>query len=43
MTRGFSYNEAIKLIVKASFEKIIERIKDEDLRQEIIEEIDKKL
>jgi Fe-S cluster assembly scaffold protein SufB len=43
MTRGLSYNEAIKLIVKANFNKIIDRIKDEDVKQIVINEIDKKL
>lgn len=43
MSRGFSYNETMKLIVKARFNNIIETIKDEKLRNLIIEEIDKKL
>ena len=29
MTRGLSYKEAVKLIVKANFQKIIDRINDE--------------
>ena len=33
MSRGFSKQEAMKLIVKANFNKIIENIKDEDLRK----------
>ena len=43
MSRGISYKDAMKLIVKAKFNKILETIKDEDLKQEIIEEIDKRL
>lgn len=43
MSRGFSENEAIKLIVRARFNKIIERIKDDDIKQEILEQIDKRL
>lgn len=43
MSRGFSYNEAIKLIVRANFNKIIERITDKNLKQEIIKEIDRRL
>ena len=40
MSRGLSYNEAVKLIVKARFNKILNRIADEDLRNEVIDEID---
>jgi len=43
MTRGLSYKEAVKLIVKANFQKIIDRINDEELRNVILKEIDKKL
>lgn len=43
MSRGLSYNEAIKLIVKARFNKILSRIADEDLRNEIIEKIEEQL
>lgn len=43
MTRGISYNEAIKLIVKARFNKIIDRISNESIRNEVLEEIDKRL
>lgn len=41
MSRGISYTEAIKLIVKARFNKIIDAIKDENVKDEILEEIDK--
>ena len=43
MTRGISYKEAVKLIVKSKFNKIIERIADEELKSEILSEIDKRL
>lgn len=43
MTRGISYKEAVKLIVKSKFNKIIERISDEELKNEILSEIDKRL
>ena len=43
MSRGLSYKEAIKLIVKARFNNILARIKDEDLRNEIISKIDGRL
>lgn len=43
MTRGISYKEAVKLIVKSRFNRIIERISDEELRDEILNKIDEKL
>ena len=43
MSRGFSEKEAMKLIVKANFNKIIENIKDEELKQKILTEIDTKI
>ncbi len=43
MSRGLSKNEAIKLMVKAKFYDIIERIQDENLKTEVIEEIDRRL
>ena len=43
MTRSISYKEAVKLIVKSKFNKIIERISDEELKNEILSEIDKRL
>lgn len=43
MSRGLSYKEAVKLIVKANFNKIIERISDNDLKDEVLSEIDKRL
>ena len=43
MSRGFSYKEAMKLIVKTKFNNILETIQNEDLKEEIINEIDKRL
>ena len=43
MTRGISKKEAQKLIVKAKFNRVLDRIDYEDLKQELIEEIDKRL
>ncbi len=43
MTRGLSYKEAVKLIVRANFNKTIERILDEEVKQNIIKEIDERL
>ena len=43
MSRGFSLKEAQKLLVKAKFNKILEIIKDEELKNQIIEEIDERL
>ncbi len=43
MSRGFSEKDAIKLIVRARFNKIIERIKDEELKDIILNEIDDRL
>ncbi len=43
MSRGFEIKEAMKLMVRAKFNKILENIKNEDLRIQILEEIDKRL
>lgn len=43
MSRGFDEKEAIKLIVKAKLNAILNTIFDEDLKQETIREIDRKL
>ena len=43
MSRGFSLKEAMKLLVRARFNKTIESIKNERLREEIIKEIDERL
>ena len=43
MSRGIPYKDAIKLIVKARFNKIIDEIEDEKTRNEVLEEIDRRL
>ena len=43
MSRGFELKEAMKLMVKAKFNKILENIKNEELKEEILQEIDKRL
>ena len=43
MSRGLSYKEAIKLIVKSRFNSIIERIPDDDIKQEVINQVDIRL
>lgn len=43
MSRGFELKEARKLLVRAKFNSIIEKIKKQELREEIVNEIDKKL
>lgn len=43
MSRGLSYKEAIRLIVKAKFNQIIQTIKDEELKEEILNEIDRRI
>lgn len=43
MSRGFELKDAIKLMVKAKFNKILENIKNEELREQILNEIDKRM
>ena len=43
MSRGFELKEAMKLLVRAKFNKILADIKNEDLKQDILEEIDRRL
>lgn len=43
MSHGFNRNEAMKLVVKAKFNKILEKIQNQELREEILNEIDKRL
>ena len=43
ISRGLSEKDAMKLIVKAKFNKILKTIKDEELKQEIVEKIYKRL
>ena len=43
MSRGFELKEAMKLMVRARFNKILEKIENENLREEILQEIDKRI
>lgn len=43
MSRGFNEKEAMKLLVRAKFNNIIQNIKNQELRDEILEEIDNRL
>ena len=43
MSRGFELKEAMKLMVRAKFNKVLEAIKNEDLKEEILKEIDERL
>lgn len=43
MSRGFEIKDAMKLMVKAKFNKILENIKDEELKEQILNEIDNRL
>ena len=43
MSRGFELKEAMKLLVRAKFNNIIQNIKNQELRDEILEEIDNRL
>ena len=43
MSRGFTQKEANKLIVRAKFNKIIESLQNEDLKCQIIKEIEQRL
>ncbi len=43
MSRGISKEEAMKLIVKAKFNHVIETIEDKVLKEQIIQEIDRRL
>lgn len=43
MSRGLSYEEAVKLLVKANFNKILEGINGKEIESKIISEIDRRL
>ena len=43
MSRGFEKKEAMKLMVRAKFNKILENISNYELKEEILQEIDKRL
>lgn len=43
MSRGISEKEALKLLVKANFDKVISSIKDDQLKEEVIKIIERRL
>jgi hypothetical protein len=43
MSRGFSKNEAMKLLVRAKFNQILENIPNAEIKNQISYEIDKRL
>lgn len=43
MSRGFEQKEAMKLMVRAKFNKVLNNIKNEELKEKILNEIDKRL
>ena len=43
MSRGFTKKEAIKMLVRAKYNKIIAEIHDHDLQQEIVAQLDRRL
>ncbi len=43
MSRGFNQKDAAKLMVKAKFNKILENIENEELKEQILNEIDNRL
>lgn len=43
MSRGFTLKEAQKLLVRAKFNKILENIENEELKEQILNEIDERL
>ena len=43
MSRGFTLKEAKKLLVRAKFNKILENIENEELKEQILNEIDERL
>ena len=43
MSRGFEMKEAMKLMVRARFNKILENIENQQLKEEVISEIDSRL
>lgn len=43
MSRGFTQKEAGKLIVRAKFNKILENLQNEELKCQIIKEIEQRL
>ena len=42
MSRGFSYQESLKLMVRARFHKVIQKLED-DLKEKVLKQIDQRL
>ena len=43
MSRGFEKKEAVKMLVKAKYNEIIEELQDEDIKKEILAVVDKRI
>ncbi len=43
MSRGFDQKEAMKLMVRAKFNKILDNIQNQELKDEVLQEIDKRI
>ena len=43
MSRGFNIKEAMKLMVRAKFNRILENIRNDELKEEVLVEIEKRL
>jgi Fe-S cluster assembly scaffold protein SufB len=43
MSRGFEQKEAMKLMVRAKFNKILEKIENKEIKEMILKEIDERL
>ena len=43
MSRGIEFKEAMKLMVRARFNKILDNIKNDEIKNEILQEIDSRL
>ena len=43
MSRGLSYKEAVKLLIRANFNKIIDRIKEENIKQLVVSELESRI
>jgi len=43
MTRGISYEEARRLIIEAAFNPIIDKLSSDELKEEIVNEIKRRL
>ncbi len=43
MSRGFDLKQAMKLMIRAKFNKILENIENNEIKQQILDKIDEKL